>query len=113
MTESFRKNKKGIMLMILSSLCVCVGQLFWKLAAEGNIFFLLIGFAIYGAGALIMIIAYRYGRLSVLQPVLSLNYVISVILAALVLGETITMVKCLGVAMIVLGVCMIAGGDGE
>ena len=70
-------------------------------------------FGFYGVGALIMIIAYRYGKLSVLQPMLSLNYILSIFLAALVLKEKITILKCIGVLVIIIGVIMIAGGDEE
>ena len=90
MLESFQKNKKGILLMIISSMCVCVGQLFWKLSAQQGIIMMLVGFCFYGIGALVMIIAYKFGKLSVLQPILSLNYVLSIILAATVLKEEIT-----------------------
>ena len=79
MLESMKKNKAGILLMCVSSVCACVGQLFWKLSAKEGILLLLFGFLFYGAGAFIMLIAYRFGSLSVLQPVLSLNYVFSVI----------------------------------
>lgn len=113
MIESFRKNKKGILLMIVSSICVCVGQLLWKLSAEQGILVLAFGFCFYGVGALVMIVAYRYGELSVLQPMLSLNYVLSIILAAVVLQETITILKCLGVLIIIAGVILIAGGTEE
>ena len=71
MIESIQKNKKGILLMLVSSICVCVGQLLWKLSAMQGLIFMLAGFAFYGAGALIMIIAYKFGKLSVLQPMLS------------------------------------------
>lgn len=111
MRESFEKNKKGILLMILSSVCVCVGQLFWKLSAEKGILMLLMGFGLYGIGALVMLIAYRYGKLSVLQPVLSLNYALGVILGAMVLNEAVSGVKWLGVLVIMAGVILIAGGD--
>ena len=60
-----------------------------------------------------MIVAYRFGKLSVLQPMLSLNYVLSIILAALVLKESITVLKCIGVMVIIVGVVLIAGGDEE
>lgn len=113
MLESFQKNKKGILLMLISSVCVCVGQLLWKLSAERGIMILLLGFCFYGVGALVMIIAYKYGKLSVLQPMLSLNYVLSIILAAVVLKEKITVLKCIGVLVIISGVIMIAGGDEE
>lgn len=74
---------------------------------------MLAGFIFYGAGALVMIVAYRYGRLSVLQPMLSLNYVLSIVLAALILKENITILKCIGVIVIITGVVLIAGGDEE
>ena len=113
MIESFRRNKKGILLMLVSSICVCVGQLLWKLSAMQGIFVMLVGFGFYGIGALIMIVAYRFGKLSVLQPMLSLNYVLSIVLAALILHEEITILKCIGVLGIIAGVILIAGGDEE
>ena len=110
MLESFQKNKKGILLMLVSSICVCVGQLLWKLSATQGIIVMLAGFCFYGVG---MIIAYKYGKLSVLQPMLSLNYVLSIFLAAAVLKEQITLLKSIGVLIIIAGVILIAGGDEE
>lgn len=113
MRESFEKNKKGILLMLCSSICVCVGQLFWKISSEQGIFWMLAGFVFYGVGALIMLIAYKYGSLSVLQPMLSMNYVLSILLAAVVLKEAITILKVTGVLIIIVGVILIGGGDEE
>ena len=113
MAESFQKNKKGILLMLISSICACVGQLLWKLSAEQGVFIMLLGFCFYGAGALVMIVAYRFGKLSVLQPMLSLNYVLSIVLGYFVLREPVTILKCVGILVIVAGVVMIAGGDEE
>ena len=113
MRESFQKNKKGILLMLLSSICVCVGQLLWKLSAQYGILVMLAGFFFYGIGALVMLVAYRFCKLSVLQPMLSLNYVLSILLAAFVLKESITLWKCVGVLVIIAGVVLIAGGDEE
>ena len=113
MLKSIQMNKKGILLMLISSLCVCVGQLLWKLSSDKGIIVMLAGFLFYGAGALVMLVAYRFGKLSVLQPMLSLNYVLSIILAAVVLKESITILKCIGVIVIIAGVVLIAGGDEE
>ena len=113
MLKSIQMNKKGILLMLISSLCVCIGQLLWKLSSDKGIIVMLAGFLFYGAGALVMLIAYRFGKLSVLQPMLSLNYVLSIILAAVVLKESITILKCIGVIVIIAGVVLIAGGDEE
>ena len=113
MRASFEKNKKGILLMVCASLCVCVGQLCWKLSHTYGIPALLAGFVLYGLGALITLTAYRYGSLSVLQPVLSLNYVLTVVLAALVLKEQVTLLRIIGILCVMGGVLLICGGDGE
>lgn len=99
--------------MIISSICVCFGQLLWKISVDKCLYLLIMGFALYGVGACIMIAAYRYGNVSVLQPMLSLNYVLSLILATTVLNEVITLYKCIGILLIVAGVIMIAGGEEE
>lgn len=111
MLKSILKNKKGIILMLLSSICVCIGQLLWKLSSSGNVILLISGFFFYGIGALIMIAAYRFGELSVLQPMLSLNYVLSIFLAVTILKEEITILKFIGIFVIIAGVIMTAGGD--
>ena len=111
MKESIKKNKKGIILMLVSSLLVCFGQLFWKLSVDGNNILLLLGFGLYGIGALVMMYAYKFGSLSVLQPMLSMNYIFSIILASTVLKEKITLLSLLGILIIVSGVILIGGGD--
>ena len=113
MKESFMKNRKGIILMICSSVCVCIGQLLWKMSTNGNFFQMIAGFALYGMGALIMIIAYRYGKLSVLQPMLSMNYVLSIFLGYMILNEGIGLLKIIGILIIIAGVFFIGGGDEE
>lgn len=97
--------------MIVSSICACVGQLMWKLSSEQGVFWMLLGFVFYGIGALVMLVAYRFGSLSVLQPMLSLNYVLSIVLAAVVLREAITLWRVIGILIIILGVVLIGGGD--
>ncbi|KMV77481.1 EamA/RhaT family transporter [Coprobacillus sp. AM42-12AC] len=110
MIDSLKKNKKGIILMIFSSVLVCFGQLMWKLSSRG-LQYLIIGFILYGVGALIMLIAYKYGSLSVLQPCLSLNYALSIFLGVWVLGESLSLMKIIGIIIIIIGVIMIGGGD--
>ena len=56
MLKSFYKNRKGIALMIASSICACIGQLLWKISIEKDIRGLALGFLFYGIGALFMII---------------------------------------------------------
>ena len=117
MLESLKRNSKGISLMLVCSVCLASGQLLWKLFHTHGIIMLLAGFAVYAVGALAMITAYRYGELSVLQPVNSTSYIFSLLLAALVLREPIGALKIIGVASIICGVIFIGGGsersDGE
>ena len=113
MIESLKKNGKGILMMLASALCVCLGQLFWKLSVDEGWLFLVAGFALYVVGALLMVVGYRFGKLSVLQPVLSVNYGFSVVLGFLVLGEAVTLQKCVAIVVIVTGVFLVAAGDEE
>lgn len=100
---------KGILLILLAALLTCLGQLTWKLAAEGDSLVLLLpGFALYGCGALLMIVAMRYGELSVLHPMMSAGYVLSVALGALVLQEAVTPQKVLGIGIIILGLIFLS-----
>ncbi len=110
-SESLNRNRIGILLMVLTALCICFGQLFWKIAHDQGALWLLPGFLLYGTGTVLMILAYRFGSLSVLHPVLSLNYVIALILAYFVLGEEISFGRLAGVIIIILGVLIICGGD--
>jgi len=74
---------------------------------EYDLTYILGGFAVYGVGALSMILAYRYGELSVLQPMNSMSYVFSTILAVLILHEKIPLVNIAGIMLIISGVILI------
>ncbi|MGP1361639.1 MAG: EamA family transporter [Candidatus Fimenecus sp.] len=113
MLESLKKNGKGIVIMLFASVFACVGQLFWKISANKGFLWAVIGFGFYGLGALFMLYAYKFGEVSVLQPVMSMNYVISLILGAAVLSEPLTKWKIIGVLVIIVGVIFIGGGSDD
>lgn len=103
----------GVALMLGSALLTCTGQLCWKLSASrDSLLFLLAGFALYGFGALLMMLAMRFGELSVLHPMLSAGYALSIVLGALVLDETITARKLLGIAVITAGLVCLSTSKG-
>lgn len=99
--------------MLISSLLACIGQLLFKLSNQRGIWFILMGLGFYGLGAICMLYAYKFGKLSVLQPVLSMNYIFSLFLGALVLKERISLTKVIGVMVVMVGVIVIAMGDEE
>lgn len=108
------KNKQlliGIGLMLLSSCMTCVGQLMWKLAAaDTNLIYYIIGIGLYGLGALVMMVALRFGDLSVLHPMLSFGFIASVFLGYYVLNEAITIKKIIGILCIIIGLIFMSIG---
>ncbi|MDR1815274.1 MAG: DMT family transporter [Clostridiales Family XIII bacterium] len=121
MIESIQKNKKGILMMLCSAVLVSFGQMYLKVYrmedASGfvphGLAALALGFFLYVVGALIMIYAYRFGRLSVLQPVLSVGYVLAIFIGVFFLGEQMTPARVGGILVIVFGVILIGGGDAD
>ena len=101
-------SRIGVLLMLVCSCCLCTGQLIWK--CWGGTLSLLIGFLIYGVGALAMLVAYRFGSLSTLQPINSVSYVISAILGYIAFEESVTMGKIVGTFAIITGVILLAKG---
>jgi undecaprenyl phosphate-alpha-L-ara4N flippase subunit ArnE len=85
--------------------------MFWKLSTDGGILLLFSGVFLYGIGAISMIIAFKYDKLSVLQPMLSLNYILTIILVRLILNEEFSILKLIGILVISLGVIIIAGSN--
>jgi len=102
------KSKIGIELMVGASVLVSVGQLFWKLSQGNKIGLLCLGFFLYSVGALMMIYAYRFGKLSVLQPILSLSYVFAIVLGYYVFNDKITTGKLVSISLIIGGVLVIS-----
>ncbi|MBW2968358.1 EamA family transporter [Candidatus Woesearchaeota archaeon] len=72
---------------------------------------LILGFLFYGLGAVLLVIALKYGELSVLYPVVSLSYIWVAILSSMSLGETIGWVRIGGIACVILGVSAIGKGS--
>lgn len=112
--EKQNNNRKGILLMLSASFLTCTGQLCWKLSAEHGFLLVALGFILYGCGALLMIIALKCGELSVLHPMLSAGYILSLVLGALVLHESVSVPKVIGVAVIIAGLVLLSSsGKGE
>ncbi|MEG2295220.1 MAG: DMT family transporter [Oscillospiraceae bacterium] len=111
--NSFKQNKIGIMLIIITSILTSVGQLFWKLGQDTNMALLciLIGFVFYGVGTILMIIAFRYGSFSVLHPFLACAYIFALIWSKLFLNETISGAQIIGMLFIITAVVLIGGSD--
>jgi len=111
MIESIKNNLRGILMMVISAFLASFGQMFWKMFHTEGLWALILGIVLYAVGALIMLVAYRYGKLSVLQPMLCLSYVFAIFIAVFILKEQISPLKLAGILIVIFGVIMIAGGD--
>jgi len=100
----------GIGLMILAALSTSLGQLLWKISDGLWDINLWIGFFLYGLGAVMMTVAFRFGKLSVLHPLMSFGYVFAIVFGSLFLNEVITVNILSGTILILIGVVLI-GGD--
>lgn len=111
MLRSLKNNGRGILLMAVSALLVSFGQMFWKMSHTEGVWALILGFALYACGALLMIVAYKYGKLSVLQPIMCLSYIFAIFISVFILNELISPLRVAGIIVVIFGVVMIGGGD--
>lgn len=108
---SLKANQKGILLMMASALLVSIGQYCWKVAHVDGFMYLVAGYVLYGVSSLIMIVAYKYGKLSILQPVLCTSYVFTLVISWLFMNEAVPPSRLVGIGLISLGVVFLSGGD--
>ncbi|AEO99688.1 MAG: DMT family transporter [Heyndrickxia faecalis] len=111
--QSIRKNKTGILLIMLAAFSTSVGQMLWKMSGHFLDAYFVTGFFLYFCGALLMIVAFRFGDLSVLHPLLSMGYIFSLFLGSIFLGEHMTPLKIIGTCIIFAGAALIGGGDAD
>lgn len=107
-----KSSIKGIVIMIIASLFTSIGQLSWKIFQNERIIsFLLLGFILYGIGAILMIMAFKYGKYSAVHPMLCTSYVFAIIFGHIFLKENINRLQIIGILIIVIGVILIGRSD--
>ncbi len=74
---------------------------------------LIAGLALYGLFTLFFIFALRDGELSVVYPIITLNYVWVMLLSVVLFHEALNPFKVCGVAAIMLGVMIVGKGSGK
>ena len=77
----------------------------WQMALNP---FVVGGFVLYVIPSLIWVVLLKSMPLSLLQPLLAMTYVVTPLMAMLFLSEPISPVRWLGIAVIVVGVCIVA-----
>jgi len=115
------KSFKPIMLVILCTLFTSSGQILWKLGSKNlNSFIniitnvpLIAGFVCYGLGAILLIIALKYGELSLIYPFVALSFIWVNIASIFLFGEFISLLNWMGIVAIMLGVSLIGYGGSK
>ena len=111
-------GRVAFLVLLLSVALNATGQVLFKAAREGypdatliTVFYhpeTWLGFILYGLSAICWLWVLSRAQLSFAYPVLALSFPIVVGLSALFFGEYITTLRWMGVAVIVLGVSLLA-----
>ncbi|MEM2918378.1 MAG: multidrug transporter [Candidatus Altiarchaeota archaeon] len=109
----------AIAIVFFSTLFTAAGQILFKFSSRSlflSPFFLniefIIGVSFYIFGAILLIIALKYGELSILYPIYSLSYVwVSLASPYFFPSDEMNAIKWFGILLIILGVSFIAKGS--
>lgn len=119
MEESGKKGwTTAIVLICLAATLSSLSQVFWKLgdfSSLKGIILLIVGLLISGAGMVLMMISFRFGEVSILQPMMSIGFALSIVFGSVFFAETITINKVIGTGLIVIGAALLntEGKKGE
>ncbi len=112
-----------MILAVVQSALLAGGQVFLKVALERMLpfgwtkafwFSLLVNWPfactgiLFGAGSVLWMYIVKHYPLSVAYPMISLSYVFGMLAAILFFHESVSLTKWIGVALIMLGCCLIA-----
>ena len=106
----------AIALIILTTAFTSVAQILYKQAAPRlpeiiTNWPLLGGIACYAFGALLMIVSFSGGEVSVLYPLFATSYIWVTLAAWLLFAETLTPLRIAGLVLVVIGVSVIGIGS--
>jgi uncharacterized membrane protein len=114
-----KKYLKPIILIMLCTIFTSAGQILFKLASQNlnsfnDIFtnyFLFLGFISYGIGSVLMIIALKYGDLSLVYPFVALSFIWVTLLSIILFNELVYLINWFGIIAIIIGVSFIGFGS--
>jgi drug/metabolite transporter (DMT)-like permease len=115
-------KKTAFMLMIVVTLFTSLAQVFLKFGAdklEINIISLLsnynlwLGFAFYGGGFVVLMIALKGGDVSSLYPIIATSYIWVAILSLWLFNESISVYGWLAITIIFVGILFVIKGSAQ
>jgi len=121
MIKKFSKLKsswiKPIIIVILCTIFTSIGQVFLKIGSSRISNFisifnlpLIVGLISYVLGAVLLIIALKYGDLSLIYPFIALSFIWVTLLSIYLFNEHVLLANWLGILCILFGVSLIGLG---
>ncbi|MGO2083375.1 EamA family transporter [Vagococcus sp.] len=107
----------AIILILFAATGSSLGQFVWKIGVDSegikSVVLYLLGFILSGVGMVLLMLSFRFGEVSILQPMMSIGFALSVFLGALFLHELVTPAKLLGIFLIILGSALLGYEGGR
>jgi len=106
----------AIILSLFCALLGSMGQTFFKIGSKKISVHLLswftnwqiiLGMSLYGLSAILFIVALKYGKLSILYPIIATSYIWVTLISHYILKEQINYFNVIGIFLIICGVFMI------
>ena len=106
-----------MLLVAVCTILLAAGQVLMKSAVNANstssVFlspWLILGVLSYMVGGIFLVVAFKFGDLSVLYPIIALGFVWVTAASMFFLGEQISLQQYLGTAVIIVGVSLVGYG---
>jgi len=112
----------AIGMIVLCTLFTSVAQVLYKygsarleLSVAGILYnyFIIIGLLLYAIGAVLMIIAFKGGEVSVLYPIIATSYIWVALLAAYFFDDKVNIYRWMGIVLIIVGIIFISSFNQE
>jgi undecaprenyl phosphate-alpha-L-ara4N flippase subunit ArnE len=106
----------GVFLMVVCTFLVSLAQILYKIGAMRlpeiiTNYPAILGILLYGIGALVFVIALKFGEVTVLYPIIATSFIWVSILSNAIFSEPLNIYKWIGIASIFIGISIIAVGS--
>lgn len=109
----------AILLVIFSTFLISISHVLWKFGANTLKFnlisiitnyYIMGGLALYAFITLLILIAYKGGEVSVLNPIIATSYIWTTILSIIIFADIINSSKVIGIFIVIIGVSLVGYG---